>query len=159
MSRGEFPTATKRLIATRSAGCCEVCGRQVIDPDTFEPLAPHSFQHRRARGMGGSRTAATRSAANGLLACGSGVTGCHGRMESNPHEAKAKGWAVSHWADPETTPADLFLVGWVILTTDGGYEHADPHQVSCVDCGATYLTALGTARQAVAAHECEVHRV
>lgn len=51
---------------------------------------PYSIHHRRPRGMGGSKRPDTDRPQNLLVLCGSGVTGCHGWIESN------RAWAVEH---------------------------------------------------------------
>lgn len=43
------------------------------------------------------------------LACG-----CHRWKTEHPEEAMRTGFAVSRWADPATTPAYRYGVGWVI---------------------------------------------
>jgi hypothetical protein len=121
MSRGEFSVTVRRIVVARADGCCEGCGALLVDPFDNSPIAPHSFQHRRARGMGGRRDPITAGVQNALLWCGSGVTGCHGWAERHPHAAKAKGWAVSHHADPRDIPADVHGYGLVYLTEGGTY--------------------------------------
>jgi hypothetical protein len=86
----------------RAANCCERCGQSVLD-------IPASIHHRQARGMGGTRNAATNKPWNLVLLCGTGTTGCHGWVESNRAEAKKTGWLVSKWEAPETVPmADAY---------------------------------------------------
>lgn len=115
--------ATRRLVLDRAAGACELCGRLLHDGTRW--LGDHSHHHRRPRGMGGSRDAATNTAANLLLLCGSGTTGCHGTVESDRTAALEHGWLVAQGQDPATTP--VLVIGPVVLhrvrlTLDGRYE-------------------------------------
>lgn len=81
---------------------------------------PFSIQHRRARGMGGSRREDTNNPSNLVLLDGSGTTGCHGFLESHPALALAEGMRVPQHADPATTP--LLIRGRLTyLTPDGRY--------------------------------------
>lgn len=51
-----------------------------------------SVHHRVPRRMGGSRDANLHLPANLILLCGSGVTGCHGWVESNRDKARNYGF-------------------------------------------------------------------
>jgi len=99
----------RRLVAERSGGICEVCGANRAT----------NFQHRKNRSQGGPW-----SASNGLHACGSGTTGCHGRMHQEPEEAYAFGWSVKGAADPASTPVRT-CYGWVLLDDEGGRTAVD----------------------------------
>ena len=94
----------RKLVAERSGGVCEICGANRAT----------NFQHRVNRSQGGAW-----SASNGLHACGSGTTGCHGRMHHDPAEAYALGWSVKSWQDPASTPVRTSH-GWVLLDDEGG---------------------------------------
>lgn len=83
---------------------------------------PLTLQHRRARGMGGTRRADTNGMAALIVLCGSGTTGCHGWTEANPTLALERGYRVAQ----HQTPADVPLVwhgAWVLLTDDGAVHH------------------------------------
>ena len=54
-----------------------------------------SRSHRKSRGQGGENTME-----NVMIACGDGVTGCHGHIESHRTEAYEKGWLVKSYDDP-----------------------------------------------------------
>lgn len=71
--------------------------------------------------MGGS-TVETHTPERLMLTCGTGVSGCHGRIESNRAEAYANGWLVRRPTDPADVPVVLHI-GPVLLTRDGGYLH------------------------------------
>lgn len=77
--------------------------------------------------MGGSRLVHT--AANLVVLCGSGVTGCHGAVESERARAGVDGWLIEGTvATPETVPVlrhgrqRVFPTadGWVPAVSDGG---------------------------------------
>lgn len=123
MKAGEFPVKVRTLIIEREAYNCAACGRSVLS-------TRYSIQHRRARGLGGSRQLSTVQASNGLLVCGSATSpgGCHLAIESHPAWALSKGYRVGQNADPATVPVWVARQGWVYLTPDGFYLPAkDPH--------------------------------
>lgn len=113
-----FAVRTRRAVIDRDHGLCQWCGELVSVDD-------YSLQHRRARGMGGSRSTVTNSAANGVVVHGSGTTGCHGYIESHPVEAAERGFRVRQSDDPRMVP----LIDWRghawWLTVDGRREPAD----------------------------------
>lgn len=117
--------AQRNLVVERAAGCCELCGVQLHDGTGW--FRAHSFHHRRPRRQGGSRLAVVNSPANILLLCGTGVTGCHGRVEKNRTDAYAHHWLLRAGEDPVTTPVDIgpFHVT-VFLTEDGEYRDVAP---------------------------------
>lgn len=113
-----FTKTTRRLVIERDKGICQWCGELVRVDD-------YSLQHRRARGMGGTRDRVANSTANGVVVHGSGTTGCHGYIEANPHEAHERGFRVYQGKDPRTVP----LIDWRgrswWLTDDGRRVEAD----------------------------------
>jgi hypothetical protein len=95
------------LVRKRDQHQCVRCGRE----------GALTTQHRVARGMGGSRHRPWVNQPSNLVSlCGSGTTGCHGWVESNPIPAKSAGWAVSQYQTPEDVP---------VLYPDGGYYFLD----------------------------------
>src|SRR4051812_16844247 len=91
------PQRVKRLVQTRATDDdgqlrCERCGRLL---DGWDGV---SYHHRRVKGMGGDSRPDTNEAANILLLCGSGTTGCHGWAHRATAEARAQGWLVSRYA-------------------------------------------------------------
>lgn len=123
--RGTGPsTRTRELVAERAGYCCEICGLSLHNGTTW--TEPYSVHHRRPRGAGGSRDAATNSPANLLLLCGSGITGCHGRVERDRSTAYVFGWLVRQGHDPETVPVWVWRRGEqpVQLTIAGQYVEA-----------------------------------
>lgn len=99
MTSTAIPAALRAVIYERDQNLCQRCGR-------FCVLGPHSLHHRRPRQMGGDSAAHT--AANLVLLCGTGTTGCHGEVESFRTQAYAQGWLVHRWDDPATTPVLRF---------------------------------------------------
>lgn len=125
--RSTGPTQAQRdRVARRAAWSCEVCCLVLHDGTSW--VEPHSFHHRRPRGMGGTTQADANAAYQLLLVCGTGTTGCHGEIESNRQHALDLGWLVSQHADPATTPVWVGLLArHVLLTADGDYRE-DHHQ-------------------------------
>ncbi|WP_407662394.1 HNH endonuclease [Mycolicibacterium palauense] len=83
----------RRLVAQRSGGRCERCGR----------YGPTTMHHRVKRSHGGPW-----SLTNITAVCGSGTTGCHGWIESHPRLAREEGFALKSWEDPATVPVLLY---------------------------------------------------
>ncbi len=107
---------TRLLVLERANYRCERCGRTVI-------AALYSLQHRRARGMGGSRRKDTDTAVNAGVLCGSATSpdGCHYAVEANPMMARDEGWRVAQHEDPAAIPVRLYTGQLVYFTSDGGY--------------------------------------
>ncbi|QGZ16924.1 HNH endonuclease [Arthrobacter phage LittleTokyo] len=103
--------ATRQQVIARDLNRCQWCGAHVRTQEGW-----YSLQHRRARGMGGSRSPATNQAPNLLLVCGTGTTECHGWIESQPAQALARGFRVSAAADPAKIPyTDWSGREWLLL--------------------------------------------
>jgi hypothetical protein len=79
-----------------------------------------NYQHRINRSQLGGY-----SAGSGLAVCGSGTTGCHGRITEHPAEAYRKGWSVKSWDNPLTRPV-LYRGKWVLLDDEGGVDFPLP---------------------------------
>lgn len=105
----------RAAVAERSQGRCEACGLNRSD----------GVHHRQPRSAGG-----TWSPANLLALCGSGTTGCHGRVEAHrdpisgePADTYALGLHVRRGDDPRQAPARLahpvYGAGWWWLDDDG----------------------------------------
>lgn len=88
---GEASKATVDLVWKRDGGRCARCGIGLTREDRGYTWSLH---HRRPRGMGGSRISWVNEAANLLVLCGTGTTGCHGWVEKNRGEARDLGWLV-----------------------------------------------------------------
>lgn len=103
------------IVIQRASDSCEICGR---DKD----FIGYSIHHRRPRGMGGTKRASTNDPRNLLLLCGSGVTGCHGLVESQRSHALACGWIVPQVVEPYRIPVNIVARGPVFLTITGEYS-------------------------------------
>lgn len=71
------------------------------------------------------------TAANGLLLCGTGTTGCHGWVESNRSEARAQGFLVSangRLKASEVAVTRHAVLGAVWLEDDGTWFSARPEE-------------------------------
>ena len=88
------------------------------------------MQHRIARGMGGARRSRSELRrpwlalpANGVVMCGDGVSGCHGRAETRDRaRAFELGFAVhSGVIHPAQAPILHAVHGWVLLDDQGGW--------------------------------------
>jgi hypothetical protein len=76
--------------------------------------------------MGGSRKVHVNAAANLMLLCGSGTTGCHGWVESHRREAVTWGLLVPRPGLPAVTPVFYRKTKWVLLDDDGGVHPWQP---------------------------------
>jgi hypothetical protein len=103
-------------VLERAQYSCEACGVLVGDRRGVD----WSVQHRRPRGMGGTKRRGTNLPSNLMILCGSATTGCHGFAESNRESALAAGWLVSQGKDPATAPV-LVCKRWVLLTNEATY--------------------------------------
>ena len=110
---------TRQRVLKRDDGKCVRCGAIVADPDTGVPFLQYSLQHRRPRGMGGSKDPVTNSLENLIVLCGSAVTGCHGAVEVNRESGRRFGYAVPQWRDPAVMPVQHWQLGWAWPTPDG----------------------------------------
>lgn len=121
MSRAAAPTsATVGLLYARAGRRCELCG------GPLSGLGGWSKHHRRRKGMGGSRLPWINDVTNLLLLCGSGITGCHGRVESHRTEAYEVGWLLRDGEHPAEVPVLIHARGSVYLTPDGDYQEGSP---------------------------------
>lgn len=111
--------AVRRQVIARDQGRCVVTGAYLVDPDTLRPYVQYSLQHRKARGMGGSREASINAPTNLILVEGTGTTGAHGRIESDRQWAQSQGYAVAQWQDPALVPVRHWLHGLAFVTADG----------------------------------------
>lgn len=117
---GEFAPDAATAIVERAGFRCERCGAGCAGTRGVD----WSVQHRRARGMGG--TNARPTVAGGVLLCGSATTGCHGWVESHPHDAAAAGWRLGPNEDPREVPILHWSWGSVLLDDRAGYVRLAP---------------------------------
>ena len=106
MTRARVPVEVAELVRWRDRDRCLRCGTYT---------AGGSLHHRQGRGG-----ADPHRAANLILLCGSGTTGCHGYVHANPAESYGAGWMVRRLgtATCEGTPV-LTPHGVVLLCEDG----------------------------------------
>lgn len=97
----------RTVLYARSDGVCEVCSR----------ARATNAHHRKNTSQGGLWTPS-----NLLHLCGSGTTGCHGHITTNPQISRDQGWAVPSWRNPEEVPVWVARRGYVLLTNIGTYE-------------------------------------
>lgn len=104
------------LVDARDGESCVRCGRSLWS-------VPGSRHHRKPRSVAG--LSERHTAANLVLLCGSGTTGCHGWVHSHVADAEAHGWLLSACQDPERVPVDTVRYGRVYLNLDGRVRLAD----------------------------------
>lgn len=110
---------TVMAVLVRDGYRCVRCGRTIEG----ERGTAWSLQHRRPRGMGGTKRFDANSPVNLIALCGSATTDCHGHVESYRAEAYANGWLVSIHSDPAKVPCLVAQQSrWVYLSADGKYE-------------------------------------
>lgn len=113
MSRRTGPSREVReAVMKRDKWRCVRCGRDVTSYGA-------NFQHRKPRGMGGTRDASINKPSNGIVLCGSGTTGCHGWVETHRAESHEAGWSIPWWQDPLEVPV-LYPDGNKYLLDDEG---------------------------------------
>lgn len=122
-----------RLVVRTRAGLgdpdqarCESCG-------AFLGRRGGQFQHRDARGIGGSRNRVINGCAGAALLCGTRYTGCHGLCEDRDPGMKTAGWWIPAGrgaaVDPRLVPVELWtpqgpVTRW--LGEDGTYLNNPP---------------------------------
>lgn len=112
-----FTETTVTQIITRDQGMCAWCGLPVDGVRGRD----WSVHHRRPRAAGGTRLEWVNLPANGVLLHGSGVTQCHGDVESNRARALSFGFLIR--ATGRGTAVDIPIRhnvhGTTHLTNDG----------------------------------------
>jgi hypothetical protein len=111
--------AARKLVRSRDGHQCLMCGVSIVD-------IPSSIHHRINRGAGGS--AKLERASLLVRMCGTGTTGCHGYVTTNPAVAAISGWLLpknNPDIDPTTEPI-LTFKGWRLLDDEGGTHACDP---------------------------------
>lgn len=115
--RSTGPTeAVVTLVLERDRWSCVRCGRSIASGERGRAW---SVQHRIPRGMGGSRDERLNLPANLLVLCGSGVTFCHGDVESNRTDALAEGYLLHRIQEPAEVSVNT-VDGWVLFDNEGG---------------------------------------
>lgn len=115
-------------LLVRSGGLCEGRTPHCLAAGGHLELLPRqqvSVQHRRAQGAGGTSLPETNSLANLLLLCGTGVTGCHGWVETQQRaEARALGLMVDHTYDEDGQPVPVWR--YPVRIGGGRWRALDP---------------------------------
>jgi hypothetical protein len=107
-----IPAELRELVLVRADWVCDLCAGRLDGWDGY------SVHHRDPGGMGGSQLVHT--AAVCVVLCGSGITGCHGWVESNRWDAEDLGFLlVGTVVRAEDTPIHRHRRQWVIPTGDG----------------------------------------
>lgn len=114
MTRHVIPAKTRQAVLIRDEGLCRRCWRGLTG-------RPYSIHHRKLLSRGGDD-----SMPNLVSLCGSGTTGCHGWVHSQPGRAEAAGWMVPSWREPADVPITYTgLAGGVqMFLTEQGWEMA-----------------------------------
>lgn len=107
-------------VIARDIGACARCGRHVAH---LERSLAWSIHHRRPRGAGGTSLAWVNEAANQIILCGSGTTGCHGWVESRRAEARMAGFLVplNGVLRADEVAIRHKTLGLVLLNDEGGW--------------------------------------
>lgn len=122
MGAGDFtPALVRRLFFERDGEACFLCRRTLRWEDRGQGWSAH---HRIPRGRGGTSNPAIGSAANCLILCGSGTTGCHGWAEHNRARAISSGILISaNGVGPAFAPTVVRVQRndstWWLLTENG----------------------------------------
>lgn len=108
---GPSPEVRQEVI-DRCDALCEVCNADAVG----------SIHHRMPRKMGGTASAWINGVENLLALCGSGVTGCHGRIESNRADSYERGLLLRSGMQPWSTPFMDDSKSWWLITAEGKKE-------------------------------------
>ncbi len=124
-----------KLVVQRDGWACVFCG---LDISGRERGRDWSIHHRIPRGMGGSKDPRLSLPANLVVLCGSGVTGCHGGVESYREGARARGLLLHRIEDPTEVPVEVciqtptgteLIQTWPFLLDNDGGRTAVAHDV------------------------------
>jgi hypothetical protein len=110
----------RALVRARDHNRCAVCGRHAGETP--------NIHHRRNRGAGGSRNPELNLPSNLIVVCGSGTTGCHGKLTENRNRdrALAAGWIISLHSPRQAAGVLVChaVLGPVYLADDGTFTDA-----------------------------------
>lgn len=97
---------TRWIVLARANYRCERCATDFLG-------TPVSVHHRRPRMMGGSKDELLHQPANLIVLCGTGISGCHGWVESNRAKARELGYLIQKVESAEEIPfQDNVNVWW-----------------------------------------------
>ena len=88
----KVPSGVRAAVLSRDAGRCARCNIWVANVES-------SIQHRKPRGMGGTRDPRSIDPRNLILMCGTATTGCHGEVESFRALAYDTGWLIRSYEE------------------------------------------------------------
>ncbi len=113
-----IPAKIRAALHERAGSRCEICSKPA-----------NNAHHRRNRSQGGKD-----ALSNLMLLCGSGTTGCHGRVTMHPKWAAENGYAIRGKVDaPESVP--VWIRGERCRLGDDGTVTPIPGvEVSCPEC-------------------------
>lgn len=101
---------TRMRVYARSGGKCELCNNR---------MTKTSIHHRRPRQMGGSKGQWVNMMENLLAICGTGTTGCHGKVESERENSYTTGRLVRSGDLPWEVPyMDMHGHWWMLYGED-----------------------------------------
>jgi 5-methylcytosine-specific restriction endonuclease McrA len=118
-SSSRIPSPIRSAVVKRDGWSCQRCGRSIWG-------IRYGLQHRRPRGMGGSKLLHTM--ANLVVLCGWSVDPgtCTALVEVEDREgATREGWLVPSGVDPEEWP--VLRHGWSWMQPGETWELAEPH--------------------------------
>lgn len=84
-----------------------------------------SVHHRRPRMMGGSKNLDLHQPANLIALCGTGISGCHGWVESNRNKARELGYLIIKIESAEEIPFQDTNGDWWLIDNDGQKRQFD----------------------------------
>lgn len=122
MGAGNFsPIVVRHAFYEREQEACFVCRRGLRWEGRGIEWSAH---HRKPKGAGGTSDHRIASIANCLIVCGSGTTGCHGRIERNREVALRVGLLIpTNATTEEFSPAAVRVRrsdgSWWLLTESG----------------------------------------
>lgn len=109
---------TRLNVLIRGNYRCERCGKDALHFGI-------SVHHRRPRMMGGSKNPDLHRPANLIVLCGSGVSGCHGWVESNRQTARREGLLIQKVESAEEIPFKDSESRWWLLDNSGQKRQLD----------------------------------
>lgn len=131
MGVGDFtPQTVRTAFFDREKERCFLCRRPLVWERRGAAVGGWSAHHRKPRGTGGTSDPRIGSIANCLILCGTGTTGCHGRIERNREVALRVGLLIPRNATTEEyAPAAVRVrrmdKTWWLLTESGRAVEVD----------------------------------
>ena len=95
MSPKTLTDEVREIVFARDNHTCVVCG------------APATNVHHRLLRSRAPKDPLLHNPCNLISVCGSGTTGCHGRIHANPQWAHKHGYMVHSWDEPERVKCEI----------------------------------------------------